>query len=182
MLPHKPPSKCTWAFIFFHTTLFLICSNSLTNVLNNIKERKHDKKVCITNCEDNAKVFNQKPHQCRFYTGSPRYKDLLEYHEIPTVDASEVGTSLRSNIKEFGLQFILLKDYREEINSGFRKEDDIIEIEDAIEDLWVLFLVFYFIQMLVTQNNTYSNTISEDGLFGKKVLCMITSINSRLTK
>ena len=109
--------------------------NSLTKVLHDIKSRKHDKTNCKENCEENAKVFNQIPHQCRFYTGSPRYKDLLEYHEIPTVDASEVGTSLRSNIKEFGLQFILLKDYREEINSGFRKEDDIIEIEDTIEEL-----------------------------------------------
>ena len=107
----------------------------MTNVLNSIKERKHDKKVCITNCEDNAKVFNQKPHQCRFYTGSPRYKDLLEIYEIPTVDAVDGGASSNPKIKEFSLQLIQLEDYKKDINSGYRINDDIIEVENKVEEL-----------------------------------------------
>ena len=107
----------------------------MTNVLNNIKERKHDKEVCFTNCKENGKTFNQVPHQCRFYTGSPRYKDLLEHHEVPNVDASDGGTSSNPKIKEFHLQLILLEDFKEEFSLGFRKEEDIIEVENAIENL-----------------------------------------------
>ena len=98
-------------------------------------EQKHDKKVCFTNCNENGMVFNQKPHQCRFYTGSPRYKDLLECHNVPTVDAADGGTTSNPIIKEFCLQLILLEDYKKEINLGFRKNDDIIEVENVVENL-----------------------------------------------
>ena len=104
-------------------------------MLNNIKERKHDQKVCFTNCKKNGKIFNQIPQTCRFYTGSPRYQDLLEHHEVPNVDASDGGPSSNPNIKEFCLQLILLEDFKEEISLGFRKEEDIIEVENYIETL-----------------------------------------------
>ena len=107
----------------------------MTTVLNNIKERKHDQKVCFTNCKENGKTFNQIPQTCRFYTGSPRYKDLLEHLEIPNVDASDGGTSSNPNIKDFCLQLILLEDFKEEISLGFRKEEDIIEVENTVENL-----------------------------------------------
>ena len=117
------------------TKSFLICSNSLTTVLNNIKERKHDLTVCYTNCKENGKIFNQIPHRCKFYPDSPKYEDLLEHLEIPNVDASDGGTSSNPNIKEFCLQLILLEDFKEEFSLGFRKEEDIIEVENAIENL-----------------------------------------------
>ena len=104
-------------------------------MLNNIKERKHDQKVCFTNCKENGKTFNQIPHPCRFYTGSPRYKDLLEHHNVPNIDTSHGGSSSNPNIKEFCLQLILLEDFKEEFRLGFRKEEDIIEVEKAIENL-----------------------------------------------
>ena len=80
-------------------------------------------------------VFNQKPHQCRFYTGSPRYKDLLECHEISTVDAADGGTSSNPIIKDFCLQLILLEDYKKEIDLGLRTKDDIKEVENTVEKL-----------------------------------------------
>ena len=107
----------------------------MTNVLNDIKEQNHDKKVCFTNCNRNAKVFNQIPHQCRFYSGSPRYKDLLEYYEIPTVDAVDGGTSSNPDIKDFCFQLIQLEDYKKDIKSGYRINDDIIEVENKVEEL-----------------------------------------------
>ena len=107
----------------------------MTTVLNNIKERKHDQKVCFTNCKKNGKIFNQIPQTCRFYTGSPRYKDLLEHHEVPNVLASDCGSSSNPNIKEFCLQLILLDDFKKEFSLGLRKEEDMIEVENTIENL-----------------------------------------------
>ena len=108
----------------------------MTKVLHDIKSKKHDKTNCFKNCEENAKVFNQIPHQCRFYTGSPRYKDLLEYYEIPTtVDATDGGESSNPDIKDFCFQLIQLEDYKKEINLKLRENDDIIEVENKVEKL-----------------------------------------------
>ena len=107
----------------------------MTKVLIDIRARKHDKNICNANCKKNGETFNQIPHQCRYYSGSQRYNRLLEYHKISTFDAPGGRTSSNQNIKDFCLQLILLEDYKEEFNSGFRKEEDIIEVENAVETL-----------------------------------------------
>ena len=110
----------------------------MTKVLHDIKQKKHDKKVCHTNCTANGDTFNQIPHQCKYYSGSPGYKRLLKYHKISHAAASGgSGTSSNESIKDFCLQLILLEDYKEEFSFGCRKEEDIIEVQNAIETLWV---------------------------------------------
>ena len=110
----------------------------MTKVLSDIKGKKHEKKACFSNCKENGKAFNQKPHQCTYHTGSQRYRDLLEYHTVPDVvaeDEFDRGISSNPNITKFCLQLILLEDYKEEINIGVRKEEDIMEVENTVETL-----------------------------------------------
>ena len=118
-----------------HVVLFLFLRSSLTKVLNEIKEKKHDYDVCFSNCQKNGEAFNTVPHQCTYHTGSPRYNNLLAYPEVPDVDASDGGTSANPNIKEFCLQLIMLEDYLEDVEFGFRKEEDVVEVENTIENL-----------------------------------------------
>ena len=98
--------------------------------------KDHDKKVCLTNCKDNGETFNQTPHQCRYYSGSQKYQRLLEFHKISTDDSSGgCVTSSSQTIRDFCLQLILLEDYKGEFNSGYRKEEDITEVENAVDTL-----------------------------------------------
>ena len=107
----------------------------MTKVLTDIRAKKHVKNICYANCKENGETFNQIPHQCRYYSGSQRYNRLLEYHRISTFDSPDGGISSKQNIKDFCLRLILLEDYKEDYNFGYRKKEDIIELEKAVETL-----------------------------------------------
>ena len=107
----------------------------MTKILNEIKEKKHDTDLCFLNRKENGEAFNTVPHHCTYYSGDSRYNNLLEYPKIPNVDATDGEPSLNPNIKEFCLQVFLLEDYKEDVDYGSRKKEDIIEVENTIETL-----------------------------------------------
>ena len=110
----------------------------MTQILNDIKTKTHDKKACIANCTENGKIFNHVPYQCRYFTSSPRYKNLLDFLELKSVESSKGGKSSaiqNPQMNDFFVQLILLEDYEVEINSGIRQQDDTISVVDSIDNL-----------------------------------------------
>ena len=93
--------------------MLFVFRTSLKRTLTNIVEKKHDKDVCNTNCIENGKFFNQKPHQCLYYPGSPRFNNLLEKQVIDDEASPETTTKSSPNIAEYCLQMIQLNDAKE---------------------------------------------------------------------
>ena len=108
---------------------------SLKRILTNIVDQKHDKDVCNINCIENGKVFNQKPYQCQYFTGSSSLTNLLEIQIIDDEDSSEATTKRSPNIAEYSLQMILLKEYMDEVNLGIRNQDDLPAQQKKTEEL-----------------------------------------------
>ena len=98
-------------------------------------EKKHDKDVCNTNCIENGKFFNQKPHQCLYYPGSPRFNNLLEKQVIDDEASPETTTKSSPNIAEYCLQMIQLNDVMDEVNLGVRNQDDLLVQQKKTEEL-----------------------------------------------
>ena len=109
---------------------------SLTTILTNIVSKKHDKDACNTNCKENGRFFNQKPHYCPYFTGASSFDKLLEKQILDDKDLPDDATS-QSNpkIAEFCLLLIQLEDLRDEINIGVRNHDDLLAQEEATEKL-----------------------------------------------
>ena len=45
--------------------------------LKDIIDKRHDKKLCKDNAEENGRAFNHLPYHCYYHTNSPLYNDLL---------------------------------------------------------------------------------------------------------
>ena len=111
--------------------------NSLTTILDDIKNNKHDRGACESNCKSNGKAFNQNPHQCRYYNGYSKYQNLLEYQELQRDETDGVTTypTQKPIFKDFGFKLIVLEDEKEEVLLGIRKGEDIIAVEESVGKL-----------------------------------------------
>ena len=110
----------------------------MTKILNDIKNKRHDTEICISNCKENGKAFNQKSYRCQYYTGYSKYKSLLEYQEIQSGDETDgltVHPPPSPKIREFCFQLILLEDFKEEVGIGCRKQEDVIGVEETVGKL-----------------------------------------------
>ena len=109
---------------------------SLTTILTNIVSKKHDKDACNTNCKENGKFFNQKPHHCPYFKGASSFDKLLEKQILDDKDLPDDATS-QSNpkIAEFCLLLIQSEDLRDEVKVGVRNQDDLLAQEEETEKL-----------------------------------------------
>ena len=109
----------------------------MTKILDDIKNKRHDREACDSNCKSNGKTFNQKPHQCQYYNGYSKYQNLLEYQELLGDETDGVTTypTQKPILKDFGFKLIVLEDEKEEVLLGIRKKEDIIALEDSVGKL-----------------------------------------------
>ena len=98
---------------------------SLTTILTNIVSKKHDKDACNTNCKENGKFFNQKPHHCPYFKGASRFDKLLEKQILDDKDLPDATSQSNPKISEFCLVLIQLEDLKDEIKAGVRNSDDL---------------------------------------------------------
>ena len=108
---------------------------SLTTILTNIVSKKHDKDACNTNCKENGKFFNQKPHYCPYFTGASSFDKLLEKQILDNKDLLDATSQSNPKVAELCLLLIQLEDLRDEVKAGVRNSDDLPAQEEATEKL-----------------------------------------------
>ena len=111
----------------------------MTNVLNDIIEKRHQQKTCQFNCLENGKVFNQAPYQCQYSSNDPKYENLLEYKEVRNFDATDDGAlstdGSKAKMSEFGLKLIILEDLKDEFLLGCCTKEEIDDNENTVGKL-----------------------------------------------
>ena len=113
--------------------------SSLAKSLRDVIDKKHDNVACKQNCKENGKVFNHAPHQCRYFSNSPEYNDLLKFLKIdasayPTLPKEE-NEEDSEKIVDFALKLNDLEEVQNEVKLGCRIKEDVTQQEKHVADL-----------------------------------------------
>ena len=115
----------------------MLFRNALTKVLRDIIDKTHDKKACKINCEENGKVFNQTPYQCRYFSKGLDYNSLLEYQELSYSDTVDdvASKATKDKIVDYQFQLSLLEDLKTDVDDGVRANEDLNTLETHLGNL-----------------------------------------------
>ena len=108
----------------------------MSKALNDVINKDHNAEVCQSNCKENGKVFNHKPHHCHFYKGYASYDSLLRKKTIDDNDYPDSQQIRDEQSTEDLLDFVdkceTYLDMKNEVKLGCRNLSDIIGLEPYI--------------------------------------------------
>ena len=122
--------------MMFQITNFLLFDrSSLSKMLQDVIEKKHDDTACQSNWKKNGSIFNQVPNTCQYFENCPHYSDLLVHEKRYKSMEIKYGLSKIDQVADFRIQLALFQGVKDEVMLGCRLSKDFDEPASKVQDL-----------------------------------------------